>query len=106
MQLVDFTTYVEAAEKLINENPLGLKRVALVSSEDPWVIHEASRLTRLDSGASGCLCPARDQGSRHGLIWHQKFCHILWGMEMLAGQGRTWHNSRHLLEPSDLIAAV
>ena len=55
MQLVDFTTYVEAAEKLINENPLGLKRVALVSSEDPWVIHEASRLTRLDSGAADCL---------------------------------------------------
>ena len=50
MQLVEFKKYVEAAEKLINENPLGLKRVALVSSEDPWVIEEASRLTRLDIG--------------------------------------------------------
>ena len=50
MQLVEFRTYVEAAEKLINENPLGLKRVALVSSEDPWVIEEASHLTALDTG--------------------------------------------------------
>ena len=50
MELVDFRTYVEAAEKLINENPLGLKRVALVTSEDPLVIEEASRLTALDIG--------------------------------------------------------
>ena len=51
MQLVDFRTYVEAAEKLVNENPLGLKRVALVTSEDPWVIEEASHLGALDIGA-------------------------------------------------------
>ncbi len=50
MQLVEFRTYVEAAEKLINENPLGLKRVALVSSEDPFVIDEASHLGALDIG--------------------------------------------------------
>ena len=55
MELVDFRTYVEAAEKLINENPLGLKRVALVTSEDPLVIEEASRLTALDTGAPAAV---------------------------------------------------
>ncbi len=61
MELVDFRKYVEAAEKLINENPLGLKRVALVTSEDPLVIGEASRLMALDTGvpaavSSRCMC--------------------------------------------------
>ena len=56
---MEFRTYVEAAEKLINENPLGLKRVALVTSEDPLVIEEAAHLTALDTGTHAVvsLCP-------------------------------------------------
>ena len=52
MDLVPFEGYVKAAEKLITENPLGLKRIAFVSSEDPSVIEEASNLTRIDNGGS------------------------------------------------------
>ncbi len=51
MDLVPFESYVKAAEKLVTENPLGLKRIAFVSSEDPAVIEEASNLTRVDGGA-------------------------------------------------------
>ncbi len=73
MQLVEFRTYVEAAEKLINENPLGLKRVALVSSEDPFVIDEASHLGALDIGAfrrRHVRAPwLRDPLDRRCLLW-------------------------------------
>ena len=86
MQLVDFTTYVEAAEKLINENPLGLKRVALVSSEDPYVIHEASRLTRLDSGTL--------QLPRWGI--QEGPGGVALGMSMLTWASSTW-GTRHYL---------
>ena len=51
MQLVDFRDYVTAAETLVSHNPLNLKRVAFVSSEDPDVIKEAARMRRIDTGA-------------------------------------------------------
>ena len=50
MQLVEFRDYVAAAEALVSHNPLNLKRVAFVSSEDPDVIKEASRMRRIDTG--------------------------------------------------------
>ena len=53
MQLVSFSSYVEAAEKLITENPLNYNRVGFVSSEDQSVIDEAGSLTRLDTGPLG-----------------------------------------------------
>jgi hypothetical protein len=45
MTLLPFTTYGEAAERMIQHNPLGLKRLAFVSSEDPDVIRAAQSLT-------------------------------------------------------------
>jgi len=51
MQLVEFRDYVAAAEALVSHNPLNLKRVAFVSSEDPDVIKEAARMRRIDTGA-------------------------------------------------------
>lgn len=51
MQLINFTSYVQAAEKLVAENPIGLKRRAFVSSEDPGVITDALALERIDPGA-------------------------------------------------------
>ena len=53
MELVPLEVYVRAAEKLIDENPLGLKRVGFVSTEDPEVVLQAAALTRLDRGAYG-----------------------------------------------------
>ena len=50
MQLVSFSSYVEAAEKLITENPLNYKRIGFVSSEDQTVIDDAGNLTRIDTG--------------------------------------------------------
>ena len=55
MALVPFEVYAQAAEKLIDENPLSLKRVAFVSSEDPDVIARAANLTRLGQGARAHL---------------------------------------------------
>lgn len=46
-----FTSYVRAAEKLVAQNPLGYKRLAFVSSEDPRVIKDAIALRLLDNGA-------------------------------------------------------
>ena len=56
MQLVEFRDYVAAAETLVSHNPLNLKRVAFVSSEDPDVIKEAARMRRIDTGAAFALC--------------------------------------------------
>ena len=50
-----FEVYAQAAEKLIDENPLSLKRVAFVSSEDPDVIARAANLTRLNEGTRAHL---------------------------------------------------
>lgn len=52
MKLVSFQAYVEAAEKLITENPLNYKRIGFVSSEDQEVIDDAANLTRLDTGGA------------------------------------------------------
>ena len=46
-----FESYVRAAKKMVAQNPVGLKRIAFVSSEDPSVIEEASKLTRIAVGA-------------------------------------------------------
>ncbi len=54
MQLVEFRDYVAAAETLVSHNPLNLKRVAFVSSEDPDVIKEAARMRRIDTGVLRC----------------------------------------------------
>ena len=51
MELKDFTTYVTAAEELAIQNPLGYKRLAFVSSEDPQVIEDAITLKLQDTGA-------------------------------------------------------
>ena len=58
MTLVPFEQYVLAAEKLIAENPLGLKRVGFVSTEDPYVIEQAANLTRIFDGARCCIARA------------------------------------------------
>ncbi len=50
MKLVAFRDYVEAAEKLITENPLNYKRIGFISSEDQDVINDAGNLTRIDTG--------------------------------------------------------
>ena len=60
MALVPFEVYAQAAEKLIDENPLGLKRVGFVSTEDPEVVAQAAALTRLDQGT-----PVRGQSQNH-----------------------------------------
>ena len=51
MHLIPFEAYVTAAEKLVKENPMGLKLTAFVSSEDPAVIADARALVRIDNGA-------------------------------------------------------
>ena len=53
MELIEFRDYVKAAETLVSHNPLNLKRVGFVSSEDPDVIKEAARMRRIDTGAAG-----------------------------------------------------
>ena len=55
MTLVPFEQYVLAAEKLIAENPLGLKRIGFVSTEDPYVIEQAANMTRIFDGAFCCF---------------------------------------------------
>ena len=52
MTLMPFSTYGEAAERLIQHNPLGLKRLAFVSSEDPDVVRAAQSLVTF--GIPGC----------------------------------------------------
>ncbi len=52
MKLVAFKDYVEAAEKLITENPLNYKRIGFISSEDQGVINDAGNLTRIDTGTA------------------------------------------------------
>lgn len=47
-----FNSYVRAAEKLAIQNPLGYKRMAFVSSEDPQVIEDTIHLKMLENGAS------------------------------------------------------
>ena len=44
MTLLPFTTYGEAAERMVQHNPLALKRLAFVTSEDPDVIRAAQSL--------------------------------------------------------------
>ena len=56
MKLVVFQEYVEAAEKLITENPLNYKRIGFISSEDQDVINDAGNLTRIDTGSTTQLC--------------------------------------------------
>lgn len=51
MKLIEFSSYVEAAEKMAIHNPLGYKRMAFVSSEDPQVIEDTIHLQMLDNGA-------------------------------------------------------
>ena len=47
-----FKDYVEAAEKLVTENPLNYKWIGFISSEDQDVIDDAGNLTRIDTGPS------------------------------------------------------
>ena len=61
MQLVEFRDYVAAAEALVSHNPLNLKRVAFVSSEDPDVIKEAARMRRIDTGAVLPIVPTHQR---------------------------------------------
>ena len=59
MQLIDFSTYVDAAEKLAINNPLGYKRMAFVSSEDPQVIEDTIHLRTMHAGTSWCVGPVQ-----------------------------------------------
>ena len=98
MKLVPFQEYVEAAEKLINQNPLNYKRVGFVSTEDQAVIDDAAKLTRIDTGIGlrhqrahmlPICCWRETRGCRGGVFLKSgKPCHEESRVEMAA---------RHLL---------
>jgi len=120
MELVDFRRYVEAAEKLVNENPLGLKRIALVTSEDPLVIEEAARLTALDTGAlaaesSPCTraisCRCQHRRSRLGDHHAPRALHAsVTSFELLAARARCfkrgWQAHHFLLRRTGVICSL
>ena len=60
MKLVAFQEYVEAAEKLITENPLDYKRIGFIFSEDQDVITNAGNLTRVNTGLASQPCAVAD----------------------------------------------
>ena len=50
MTLKPLSDYVSAAEKLVNQNPMGFAKMAFISSEDPTVFEEAGEITFLHKG--------------------------------------------------------